>query len=236
MSRSNIEPIVSDIPAARQEVARHYGVHPYFTRRPSNVVRAYIERYSYAGDVVLDPFGGSGVTAIEAVLLGRRAVHNDLNPFANFITATIADTQLRSTAPLLSAYQRVANHCKAQVEALETAGDSTISEILAGLELPKNIRLPRSSDAEFFYELFTPRQLAGLALIKTAIDAESESCCRQPLLLAWSAAIAKLNKTFLSANGRAKAAADPAYLVSIATRLPPILSNYQSGRHSMAVS
>src|SRR5438552_15030370 len=98
--RATIQPITEAIQAERQEAARHYGVHPYFTRRPSNVVRAYIERYSRAGDVVLDPFGGSGVTAIEAMLLGRRAVHNDLNPFANFITAAIADTGLLSTVAL----------------------------------------------------------------------------------------------------------------------------------------
>src|SRR5256712_8014654 len=98
MTRADIEPISESIPAARQEAARHYGVHPYFTRRPANVVRAYIERFSQEGDTVLDPFGGTGVTAIEAFLLGRKAVHNDLNPFANFIAQHIADTTISSTA------------------------------------------------------------------------------------------------------------------------------------------
>lgn len=204
MTRADVEPIVEDIPAARQEMARHYGVHPYFTRRPSNVVRAYVERYSRTGDVVLDPFGGSGVTAIEAMLLGRRAIHNDLNPFANFITAAIGDTTLSSTAPLRSAYERVADRCKAEVEALEAADEATVREVSGKLRLPENIRLPRSSDAEFFYDLFTPRQFAGLTLIKSAIDEETGESLRQLLLLGWSAAAAKLNKTFLSAKGRAE--------------------------------
>jgi len=39
MSRASVQPILEAIPAARQEDARHYGVHPYFTRRPANVVR-----------------------------------------------------------------------------------------------------------------------------------------------------------------------------------------------------
>ncbi|MCL4789082.1 MAG: hypothetical protein KJ070_20190 [Verrucomicrobia bacterium] len=64
MTRSAIQPILAAIPAARQEDARHYGVHPYFTRRPANVVREYLARYSRLGDTVLDPFGGTGVTAI----------------------------------------------------------------------------------------------------------------------------------------------------------------------------
>jgi len=56
MSRADVQPILDAIPAARQEDARHYGVHPYFTRRPANVVREYVKRYSQPGDTVLDPF------------------------------------------------------------------------------------------------------------------------------------------------------------------------------------
>ena len=63
--------------------------------------------------------------------------------------------------------------------------------------------MPRNSDAEFFYDLFTVRQLAGLALLKFAIDHE-KGIIRNLLLLAWSASVAKLNKTFLSAKGRAE--------------------------------
>src|SRR6266568_6567411 len=111
MSRANVQPILEAIPAARQEDARHYGVHPYFTRRPANVVRAYIERYSREGDVVLDPFGGTGVTAIEAFLLGRKAIQNDLNPFANFIARNIADTTLSSTVLLQKAFGAVEQQC-----------------------------------------------------------------------------------------------------------------------------
>ena len=119
MSRAYIEPILEAIPAARQEDARHYGVHPYFTRRPANVVRDYIKRYSQEGDIVLDPFGGTGVTAIEAFLLGRSAIQNDLNPFANFIARNIADTTLTSTTPLRQAFERVEQTCRKQVHEIE---------------------------------------------------------------------------------------------------------------------
>ncbi len=203
MMRAYIEPILEAIPAARQEDARHYGVHPYFTRRPANVVRDYIERYSEEGDMVLDPFGGTGVTAIEAFLLGRSAIQNDLNPFANFIARNIADTTLASTAPLRQAFERVEQGCS-QVQLHEIEKDEAVAKRwLKKLPLPENIRLPRNSDAEFFYDMFTPRQLAGLALIKQAIERE-EGVIRDLLLLAWSASVAKLNKTFLSAKGRAE--------------------------------
>ncbi len=201
-SRSNISPIIDAIPAARQQDARHYGVHPYFTRRPANVVRAYIEHYSREDDVVLDPFGGTGVTAIEAMLLGRQAIHNDLNPFANFIARNIADTTIRSTLPLREAFHRVHERCGATLKEIE-ADEDVARRWLKRLPLPENIRLPKTSDAEFFHDMFTPRQLAGLALIKHAIEIESHGVVRDLLLLAWSASIAKLNKTFLSAKGRA---------------------------------
>jgi adenine-specific DNA methylase len=165
-------------------------------------VRAYIERYSREGDVVLDPFGGTGVTAIEAMLLGRRAIHNDLNPFANFIARNIGDTTLSSTLPLREAYHRIQQKCTEPLAEIEKE-ESVALHWLPRLPLPENIQLPRTSDAEFFHEMFTPRQLAGLALIKQAIDEESEGVVRELLLLAWSASVAKLNKTFLSAKGRA---------------------------------
>src|SRR5207248_9296082 len=104
MTRAAVQPILEAVPAARQEEARHYGVHPYFTRRPANVVRAYIERYSQEGDLVLDPFGGTGVTAIEAFLIGRRAIQNDLIPFENFFARKIADSCLTSSVPLQKAF------------------------------------------------------------------------------------------------------------------------------------
>src|SRR5712692_4602899 len=203
MRRTGIQPILEAIPAARQEEARHYGVHPYFTRRPANVVRAYVERFSREGDTVLDPFGGTGVTAIEAFLLGRSAIHNDLNPFANFIARNIADTTLPSTAPLRGAFERVEAACAEPLKEIER-DEGAAKRWLKGLPLPENIRLPRNSDAEFFHDMFSPRQLAGLALLKQTIEREGKGVARDLLLLAWSASVAKLNKTFLSAKGRAE--------------------------------
>ncbi|MDD4890393.1 MAG: DNA methyltransferase [Phycisphaerae bacterium] len=202
MNRSDIRPILNAIPASRQEDARHYGVHPYFTRRPANVVREYIQTYSREGDVVLDPFGGTGVTCIEAMLLGRQGVHNDLNPFANFIARNIADTTLPSTTPLVEAFDQIAGDCRDPLAQLAN-DESAAKRWLKKLPLPENIRLPRNSDAERFHDLFTPHQLAGLAIIKRAIEQRSDGVIRGLLLLAWSAAVAKLNKTFLSAKGRA---------------------------------
>jgi len=62
-----------------------YLIHKYWARKPHNVVSEYIRHYSKEGEIVLDPFGGSGVTAMEAIKAGRKAISIDLNPMSAFI-------------------------------------------------------------------------------------------------------------------------------------------------------
>ncbi len=63
-----------------------YLMHKWWARKPHNVVAEYIKHYTKEGDVVLDPFVGSGVTALEAIKEGRKAIAIDLDPMATFIT------------------------------------------------------------------------------------------------------------------------------------------------------
>lgn len=66
-----------------------YKVHKYWGRKPANVVGNYIEFFSMPGEVVLDPFAGSGVTVIEGARLQRATVGFDLNPFAVKLTSAM---------------------------------------------------------------------------------------------------------------------------------------------------
>jgi len=59
---------------------------PYVGKMKSGMARAIIGLYSKPGDTILDPFSGSGIVPMEAVLCGRRAVANDLNPYAYALT------------------------------------------------------------------------------------------------------------------------------------------------------
>jgi len=75
-------------------VAKHntpmYLMHKFWARKSPNVVAEYIKHYSKTGDIVLDPFAGSGVTAIEAIKLGRKAICIDYNPVMTFIARMTA--------------------------------------------------------------------------------------------------------------------------------------------------
>lgn len=59
---------------------------PYVGKMKSGMARVLIGLYSDPGEIVLDPFSGSGVVPLEAVLMGRRAYANDLSPYAYVLT------------------------------------------------------------------------------------------------------------------------------------------------------
>ncbi len=48
----------------------------------SQLPKYFIEKFTNEGDIVYDPFGGRGTTAIEAALLGRNFITNDINPLS----------------------------------------------------------------------------------------------------------------------------------------------------------
>jgi 16S rRNA G966 N2-methylase RsmD len=61
-------------------------MHTYWSKKPHDAIREYIKHYTKPGDIVLDPFCGSGGTALAALMEGRTAIAIDLSPAATFIT------------------------------------------------------------------------------------------------------------------------------------------------------
>lgn len=62
-----------------------YDAHTYHTKVPPEGIELLIEHYTQEGDVVLDPFCGSGMTGIAAQRKHRKALLSDLSPAATFI-------------------------------------------------------------------------------------------------------------------------------------------------------
>lgn len=56
---------------------------PHPTQKPEELVRKFIFAGSHPGELVLDPFSGSGTTAVVATQLGRRFLACDLDPKYN---------------------------------------------------------------------------------------------------------------------------------------------------------
>ena len=62
-----------------------YNVHAYHTKVPPDGIVPYLEHYTRTGDLVLDPFCGSGMTGVACMMSGRNAILNDLSPAATHI-------------------------------------------------------------------------------------------------------------------------------------------------------
>jgi len=67
---------------------RTASVHEFYrypARFSPELAEAVISAFSRPGDLVVDPFMGGGTVPVEAQLLGRRCVGNDLNSLAHFV-------------------------------------------------------------------------------------------------------------------------------------------------------
>ncbi len=181
-----------------KEKAWHYKSHPYFTKQAANVVAAYIEHYTKAGDTVLDPFGGTGVTAIEALRLKRKAIILDINPLACFLveqTCAKIDVDL-----FMLTFSQLESSCKEKIEYFYSLTDQEAIDELNKKKYwyPKNIKMPSSSDVEFQYvtDLFTPRQLLSLAFLFSEIKKIKDVEMRELMKYVFSANLTKVNRTF----------------------------------------
>ena len=80
----NVPPF--DQPITTTKATAIYNMHTYWSKKPHDAIRQYIRHYTKPGDLVLDPFCGSGGTALAALMEGRAAIAIDLSPAATFIT------------------------------------------------------------------------------------------------------------------------------------------------------
>jgi len=88
--------------------SRIYNVHPYHTKVPPEAIAPLIRHYTRPGDVILDPFAGTGMTGIaidlcdedDSKVAPRTTILCDLSPLAGFVAATYnAPGQRRTTFP-----------------------------------------------------------------------------------------------------------------------------------------
>lgn len=186
----NTRPLLAEIPVKKQAAKRHFGVHGYFTKQAWNVVSEYIKNFSQPGDLILDPFGGSGVTAIEALMNNRKAISTDINPMAVFlVNSLIAPVDFDE---LSAAFERV----KTEYQKQKPTTEIEIQKALKKYPYPQGLRLPKGSDVETVEQLFSDKQLAQLGLLKSLIKKEKNKNIRDSLMLMFSGLLTKANLTY----------------------------------------
>ncbi|MDE7197207.1 MAG: type I restriction enzyme HsdR N-terminal domain-containing protein [Helicobacter sp.] len=171
----------------KRKKARHYGCLAYFTRQSWDIVTQNIKNFTSEGDVVLDPFGGSGVTAIEAMMNGRIGIHVDLNPLSVFMAKALSakvdlgklydmsEEILNEFENLRPKNEREAKNILKHAQYYSNAIDSEFGEVATQKEqdsvlwIPQDEPLPKGSDVDSVLGLFSKVQLAELALLRKLI-------------------------------------------------------------------
>jgi DNA modification methylase len=82
-----VEPIEGELWTSSQRQGSSLHEVPYRACFKPELPRFFISSLTSPGDVVYDPFAGRGTTAIEAALLGRNVIANDVNPIATLYTS-----------------------------------------------------------------------------------------------------------------------------------------------------
>lgn len=94
------------IPTSRNDM---YNSHLYWSQKSFNVINELIEHLSDKGDVVFDPFLGSGVTILESIKKGtdRIGVGCDINEMPLFISKTLLNNmQDKNNKDILENFSR----------------------------------------------------------------------------------------------------------------------------------
>jgi DNA modification methylase len=159
-----------------------HGLHPYPAKFVPALPRLVIQRLTEPGDLVMDPFAGSGTALVEALLQGRRAVGGDLNPVA-IVTARAKTSRLTPQ----------------QLARLDDAGDKIPDRVADALSRPGDLVLPpnweptagrRFRGLSFWFSRDVAMELAAL---KTAIGDEPDEACRSVLDMCLSSIIVSVS-------------------------------------------
>jgi DNA modification methylase len=91
----------------------------------------FINKYTKENDIVYDPFGGRGTTAVEAALMGRRVIQNDINPISTIFSAgRLAVPNLAEVERRLSEIKVITN-LKSDIDLSMFYEKNTFDEILS---------------------------------------------------------------------------------------------------------
>ena len=111
-----------------------HGYHAYPAKFIPQLAARLIGELSKPGDLVVDPFMGSGTTLVEAKLLGRPSVGVDINPVAHLIS--LAKTTVVSPDLLAEAVRRIGQRLESRRD-----GQASLGVAHTGESVPDHERI-----------------------------------------------------------------------------------------------
>jgi transcriptional regulator with XRE-family HTH domain len=158
-----------------------HGWHRYVGRFPPHLVRVLLNHFqAQPGDVVLDPFAGSGTTNVECRLLGIPSVGVEISPLSALIARTKSGFPASPTS-LLELSMSLADHYSQQWSDLVSLHKGSVPDHAAVLRRPGNL----IRDFQNHVKWLTPEALLGISIV-TEYAAELEPQMRDLLLVALS--------------------------------------------------
>jgi hypothetical protein len=145
-----------------------HSFHPWAAKFIPQIPRTLIRALTEPGDTVFDPFAGCGTTLVEAVVAGRNALGNDVNPLA----ALLSRVKTRCLSPA---------QVDAVLNALETAGQL----VRSGAAAPHNA-IPDAPNFDYWFE---PEVVTELAHIRSIAVRENDEAVSEFLFVAMSAIV-----------------------------------------------
>lgn len=162
-----------------------HSLHPYPAKFIPQIPNALIQELSSVGEVVLDPFCGSGTTLVEAFLLKRHSVGVDANPLA-CLMARAKTTRLDESDI----------GCLRNLEA--QSNELARREWHGTLPLFPNLRIDEAVNARPAFDgldfWFEPHVIDELALLKSLCLGVENDNARQIALTAFSSIIVAVSK------------------------------------------
>lgn len=177
----NIEKIDWDFVGADTQFLTH-NFHSYPAKFIPQIPRRLIQLFSVKGDIVLDPFCGSGTTLVESRLLGRNSIGNDLNPLACLISKV-------KVTPIPYRVLKT-------LEDLITSIERDINVQYGQLRLDKPLKPQLDSDVRKFPRVnywFKKHVQRELAIIKKHIDGITNQDLRDFCLVGFSSIIVRVS-------------------------------------------
>lgn len=141
-----------------------HNIHRYSGKFIPQIARRSISLLTLPGDLVLDPYCGSGTTLVESALLGRRAHGVDLNPLAVLIA------RAKVTAVPAADLESLREELAQALAPLESIEDLPLFRAPTSATVPPpDVHIdPRMID-EWFRKWFQPKILEDLVAIDNAI-------------------------------------------------------------------
>lgn len=159
-----------------------HGWHRYVGRFPPHLVRVLLNHFqAEPGDVVLDPFAGSGTTNVECRLLGIPSVGVEISPLSALIARTKSGFPA-SPMPLLELSMSLADRYAERWSDFVADHKGSVPDHAAVLRRPSNL----IRDFQNYVKWLTPEALLGISIV-TEYAAELKPPMRDLLLVALSA-------------------------------------------------